>query len=207
MAKQTKPFILEIKNARRTRTRPAEPARSIWGNFASDLKQNLAEEENEATASKAMSVNCPEPSDLEREIVAEHNEAPTSPSTPQFLEKWSAKRAERPKAGSTDIVAAFLRRIEQQKALLAEFEADPAGFASWRSAWFRKVPSGFGVSIGHDLIDAGEGLRYVVVDTLRDVSEFFDDLGHHAQTDINFQRALKENSQRRARRRDGARAQ
>ncbi|WP_240535507.1 hypothetical protein [Rhizobium freirei] len=126
------------------------------------------------------------------------------PPKSDFIDKWAAKRAEKPKTGAADIVATFLMRIERQKTLLAEFAADPAGFTSWRSAWFRQVAGGFGIGIGYDLIDAGGGLRYIVVDTLQDVCEFLDDLGHHAQTDLKFQRALSENRLIRASRRIGA---
>ena len=200
MAKQTKPFILEIKSSRRTRGRPADQVRSIWGTFASDLKQNLAEEEAPAV-SMAATGEGPEPLDLDRPAATARNEATILPPESHFIEKWAAKKAEKPKAGATDIVATFLKRIERQKELLAQFEADPAGFTSWRSAWFSKVTGGFGVSIGYDLIDAGGGLRYIVVDTLHDVSAFLDDLAEHAQTDMNFQRALRENRVQRAKRR------
>lgn len=199
MAKQTKPFILEIKSSRRTKARPGDQVRSIWGAFASDLKQNLAEEEAPAASMTATGL-VPAPSDLDQPAAAERNEAILPPES-QFLAKWAAKKAEKPKAGAKDIVATFLQRVERQKKLLAEFEADPAGFASWRSAWFSKVTGGFGVGIGYDLIDAGGGLRYIVVDTLHDVSAFLDDLAEHAQTDMNFQRALRENRVQRAKRR------
>ncbi|TIX87386.1 hypothetical protein BSK43_031290 [Rhizobium sp. P44RR-XXIV] len=205
MAKQTKPFVLEIKSSRRMRTRPAQQVKSIWGSFASDLKQSLAEKE-EAAVSMAEHEHCTEVPDLVQAVAADHDETAISPSKSHFIEKWAAKRAEKPKAGAADMVATFLRRLERQKTLLAEFEADPSGFKSWRSAWFRKVNGGFGVSIGYDRIDAGGGLRYIVVETLRDVSEFLDDLGHHAQTDKNFQRALSESRSRRAGRRVGATA-
>lgn len=199
MAKQTRPFILEIKSSRRTSSKPAGQTRSIWGSFASDLKQNLAQEDQPA-ASVAASGRCAEPFDLDQPAAAERNEATILPPESQFLEKWAAKKAEKPKAGASDDVATFLARIERQKTLLAEFEADPAGFTSWRSAWFRRVTGGFGVSIGYDLIDAGGGLRYIVVDTLHDVAVFLDDLAQHAQTDMNFQRALRESRLQRARR-------
>ncbi|WP_244510137.1 hypothetical protein [Rhizobium sp. AC27/96] len=187
------------------RTRPAEQAKSIWGSFASDLKQSLAENE-EPAVSAPVREHCTEVSDPVQAIAANHDEVSISPPRSGFVEKWAAKRAEKPKAGAADMVATFLRRLERQKTLLAEFEADPSGFNSWRSAWFRKVNGGFGISIGYDRIDAGGGLRYIVVETLRDVSEFLDDLGHHAQTDKNFQRALSESRSRRAGRRVGATA-
>jgi len=205
MVKQTKPFILEIKSSRRTKAPPIEQKRSIWGAFASELKQDLAEGEV-SSVDKAPSEHCPEPMDVGLPAAIEHEEMQDLPPASGFIEKWAAKRAEKPKAGAADIVAAFLSRIERQRELLAEFEADPAGFTNWRSAWFRKVAGGFGVSIGHDRIDAGNGLRYIVVDSLRDVHEFLDDLGQHVQTDDKFQRALKENRKLRSDRRTGASA-
>jgi hypothetical protein len=102
------------------------------------------------------------------------------------------------KASTKDIIATYLTRIERQKKLLAEFEADPAGFSNRRPAWFRKVTEGFCVSIGYELIDAGGGLRFIVVDTLHDVAVFLDDLAQHAQTDMSFQIALRENRLQRA---------
>lgn len=203
MAKQTKPFVLEIKSSRRTSSTPAGQTRSIWGSFASDLKEKLAQEE-QPVASAPASGHSLDPLDLDQTAAAEHNEATTLPSESQFIEKWAARKAEKPKAGAVDVIATFLARIERQKTLLAEFEADPAGFTSWRSAWFRKVPGGYGVGIGHDLIDAGGGLRYIVVETVHGISDFLDDLCHHAQTDMAFQRALKENRLQRASRRVGA---
>ncbi|SCB46739.1 hypothetical protein GA0061102_10552 [Rhizobium miluonense] len=184
------------------KTRPAAQTKSIWGTFASELRQDLAEGEEPLVAATA-DADCSEPSDISLTATAEGDEPATLSPKSDFIEKWAAKRAEKPKAGAADIVAPFLMRIERQKALLAEFETDPAGFASWRSAWFRKVAGGFGISIGHDLIDAGGGLRYLVVDTLRDVCEFLDDLAHHAQTDSEFQRALSENRLVRSSRRLG----
>lgn len=200
MPKQTKPFIFEIKNSRRKKAGLVEQTKSIWGAFASDLKQSLVPENEERIRSAAPAPG-PVPSELKPAIVADG--VATLPPTSRFLEKWAARKAEKQKAGPGDAVAAFLARIEKQKALLAEFQADPAGFKKWRSAWFRKVTGGFGVSISYDAVDAGGGLRYIVVETVRDVAEFLDDLAQHAQTDMNFQRVLKENRLRRADRRVG----
>jgi len=197
MVKQKKPFIIEIKTTRRMKARPAESAKSIWGELAIDLRQTLAME-RDAQAGSSAHEECVEQQDLGSLVVADHDGAPAPSAGSRFLEKWIAKKAERPKAGSQDVVAAFLARIEQQKALLAEFQSDPAGFKRWRSAWFRKVAGGFGVSVGHDKIDAGGGLRYVVVDTADGVFRFLDDLGRHAQTDADFQRALEANREQRA---------
>ncbi len=205
MAKQTKSFILEIKTSRRTKTRPAEQAKSIWGELASDFRQNLAEEQQMPEASPVLESG-PDQSGPVPAVATDSAKEAALPPGSQFLEKWIAKKAKKPKIGSQDIVATFLARIDQQKQLLAEYQSDTAGFARWRSAWFRKVDGGFGVSISHDSIDAGDGLRYVVVDTVHDVSAFLDDLGHHAQTDTGFQRALSENRTQRAGRRAGTRA-
>ncbi len=205
MAKQTKPFILEIKTSRRTKTKPAEQAKSIWGELASDLRQNLTKEQ-EVPEGSPVPESCPDQSDPVPAVATDSGQEAALPPGSQFLEKWIAKKAKRPKTGSQDVIATFLARIEQQKQLLAEYESDTAGFARWRSAWFRKVDGGFGVSISHDSVDAGGGLRYVVVDTVHDVSAFLDDLGHHAQTDTGFQRALSENRTQRAGRRSGTRA-
>ncbi len=201
MPKQPKPFIVEFKSSRRKRTKPLEQPKSIWGNLAIELQQNLAEEQETSIGSPASQQDATAP-DLPAATVAICDEdAAAAPSTSRFIRKWSEKMAERPSAKGTDAVAAFLVRIERQKALLVEFHADPAGFDSWRSAWFRKVAGGFGVNIGHDSVDAGAGLRYVVVESIQDVTEFLDDLAHHAQTDTNFQRALEETRRRRAARR------
>lgn len=115
-----------------------------------------------------------------------------------FLEKWSTKKAEKPKAGTRSAVDAFRARVTEQKAYLEEFELDAVGFDKWRSTWFQRVPGGFGVSIGRDAIDAGEGLSYVVVQTAKEVTEFLDDLLLHADQDKGFQQALEDNRQRRA---------
>ncbi|WP_245459307.1 MULTISPECIES: hypothetical protein [unclassified Rhizobium] len=143
----------------------------------------------------------PVPSNLVADATADRTEATSLPPKSRFVEKWVVKKAEKPKAAPGEAVAAFLGRIERQKALLAEFQADPTGFAKWRSAWFRQVIGGFGVSISYDFVDAGGGLRYVVVETIRDVAEFLGDLAQHAQTDVNFQHVLRENRLRRAARR------
>jgi len=115
-----------------------------------------------------------------------------------FLEKWSAKKSDKPKAGTRGAVDAFRARVAEQKAYLAEFESDAAGFNKWRSTWFQRAPGGFGVTIGRDSIDAGQGLSYVVVETTTQVAEFLDDLAQHADQDVSFQKALEENRSRRA---------
>ncbi|TIX90165.1 hypothetical protein [Rhizobium sp. P44RR-XXIV] len=115
-----------------------------------------------------------------------------------FLEKWSSKKADKPKAGTKTVIDTFRSRVAEQKAYLEEYERDAAGFKKWRSTWFQRVPGGFGVSIGRDSVNAGKGLSYVVVETLKDVAEFLDDLAHHAENDAGFQQALEENRKRRA---------
>lgn len=115
-----------------------------------------------------------------------------------FLEKWSSKKADKPKAGTKTVIDTFRSRVAEQKAYLEEYERDAAGFRKWRSTWFQRVPGGFGVSIGRDSVNAGKGLSYVVVETLKDVAEFLDDLAHHAENDGGFQQALEENRKRRA---------
>ena len=115
-----------------------------------------------------------------------------------FLEKWSSKKANKPKAGTRSALDAFRGRVAEQKAYLEEFERDAAGFNKWRSTWFQRVPGGFGVTIGRDAINAGEGLSYVVVETVSQVAEFLDDLTRHADNDVAFQQALEENRLRRA---------
>ena len=115
-----------------------------------------------------------------------------------FLEKWSSRKSDKPKTGTRSAVDAFRVRVAEQKACLAEFEADAAGFNKWRSTWFQRVPGGFGVTIGRDAIDAGQGLNYVVVETIAQVAEFLDDLLQHADSDVSFQTALEENRARRA---------
>ncbi|WP_245410747.1 hypothetical protein [Rhizobium sp. JAB6] len=201
MVKQTKPFIIEIKASRRMKAISTGASRSIWGELAADLKQTLAMEQEPQAGSFPQEVQhkdgaeCP---DSDSATLVDRDEAMAPQPSSRLLEKWLAKKAERPKAGSQDVVEAFLARLDQQKMLLAECQSDPDGFKRWRSAWFRKVPGGFGVSIGHDLIDAGDGLRYVIVDTLDDLSRFLDDLGHHARTDLDFRRALEANRRQRA---------
>jgi len=201
MPKQTKPFMLEIKNSRRSKTASADQAPSIWGKFAADLKQATVEDQATPVQSTDHE-RAPEPP----AAVVDRNEAAAPlPADSEFILKWAPKRAVKPKTGPTDAVTTFLRRIERQKALLADYKSDPDGFRKLRSAWFRKIPEGFGVRIGYDSIDAGGGMRYVVVDTIRGVAEFLEDLIHHAQTDAGFQRALTENHTRRgARLRRGA---
>jgi hypothetical protein len=115
-----------------------------------------------------------------------------------FLEKWSARKSDKPKAGARSAVDAFHLRIAEQSAYLVEFEADPAGFNKWRSTWFQRVAGGFGVTIGRDAIDAGQGLSYVVLETTAQVAEFLKDLDRHADEDVSFQKALEENRSRRA---------
>lgn len=115
-----------------------------------------------------------------------------------FIEKWSAKRADKPKAGARNVVETFRLRVAEQKDYLEEYERDPAGFKKWRSTWFQRVPGGFGVSIGRDAVSAGEGLSYVVVETAKQVTEFLDDLARHAEQDLGFQKVLEENRARRA---------
>ncbi len=115
-----------------------------------------------------------------------------------FLQKWSSKKADKPKAGAKTVIDTFRARIAEQKAYLEEYERDVDGFSKWRSTWFQRVPGGFGVTVGRDSVNAGKGLSYVVVETLKDVAEFLDDLAHHAQNDTGFQHALESNRQRRA---------
>lgn len=115
-----------------------------------------------------------------------------------FIEKWSAKKAEKPKAGTRNSVETFQLRVAEQKSYLEEYERDAAGFKKWRSTWFQRVPGGFGVSIGRDAVNAGEGLSYVVVETVKEVAEFLDDLAQHAEQDLGFQKALDDNRSRRA---------
>ena len=115
-----------------------------------------------------------------------------------FLEKWASKKADKPKAGTKTVIETFRSRVAEQKAYLEEYERDGAGFRKWRSTWFQRVPGGFGVSIGRDSVNAGKGLSYVVVETLKDVAEFLDDLAHHAENDAGFQQALEDNRKRRA---------
>lgn len=202
MAKQTKSFTIEIKTSRRTR--PLEKPTSIWGKFGSDLKKKLAEEQ-ETSVPPTVDEHCPIEPDLEPVAVVDHDEA--SELSSSFLQKWVTKKAEKPKAGAVDATSKFLERIERQKTLLAALRFDPAGFTNWRSAWFRQVAGGYGISIGHDSVDAGGGLKYVVVDTLDAVAEFLEDLAHHTQTDMDFQRALTESRRRRAKRLLGAKAE
>lgn len=115
-----------------------------------------------------------------------------------FIEKWSARKAEKPRAGARNVVETFRLRIAEQKDYLEAYERDPAGFNKWRSTWFQRVPGGFGVSIGRDAVSAGQGLSYVVVETAKEVAEFLDDLAQHAEQDLGFQKALEENRARRA---------
>ncbi|NTF45284.1 hypothetical protein A6U86_09985 [Rhizobium sp. AC27/96] len=114
-----------------------------------------------------------------------------------FLEKWSSKKAEKPKAGARNVVDTFRARVEEQKGYLEEYERDIAGFKKWRSTWFQRVPGGFGVTVGRDSINAGAGLNYIVVESIKQVSEFLDDLAHHAEKDTGFQQALEKNRLRR----------
>lgn len=114
-----------------------------------------------------------------------------------FLEKWTSKKADKPKAGARNVVDTFRARVAEQKAYLEEYERDAAGFRKWRSTWFQRVPGGYGVTVGRDSINAGRGLSYVVVDTIKDVAEFLDDLAYHAEHDVGFQQALEQNRQRR----------
>jgi len=114
-----------------------------------------------------------------------------------FLEKWTSKKADKPKAGARNVVDTFRARVAEQKAYLEEYERDAAGFKKWRSTWFQRVPGGFGVTVGRDSINAGRGLSYVVVDAVKDVAEFLDDLAFHAEHDVGFQQALEQNRQRR----------
>lgn len=114
-----------------------------------------------------------------------------------FLDKWSSKKADKPKAGARNVVDTFRARVAEQKAYLEEYERDSAGFKKWRSTWFQRVPGGFGVTVGRDSVNAGHGLSYVVVEAVKDVAEFLDDLTYHAENDVGFQQALEQNRQRR----------
>ncbi|MGY5778502.1 hypothetical protein [Rhizobium sp. LEGMi135b] len=114
-----------------------------------------------------------------------------------FLEKWTSKKADKPKAGARNVIDTFRARVAEQKAYLEEYERDATGFKKWRSTWFQRVPGGFGVTVGRDSVNAGRGLSYVVVDTVKDVAEFLDDLAHHAEHDAGFRQALEQNRQRR----------
>ncbi|MFT4000010.1 MAG: hypothetical protein QM684_07220 [Rhizobium sp.] len=114
-----------------------------------------------------------------------------------FLDKWSSKKADKPKAGARNVVDTFRARVAEQKAYLEEYERDAAGFKKWRSTWFQRVPGGFGVTVGRDSVNAGHGLSYVVVEAVKDVAEFLDDLAYHAENDVGFQQALEQNRRRR----------
>lgn len=114
-----------------------------------------------------------------------------------FLEKWSSKKADKPKAGARNIVDTFRARVAEQKAYLEEYEQDSAGFRKWRSTWFQRVPGGYGVTVGRDSVNAGSGLSYIVVESVKQVAEFLDDLAFHAEKDVGFQQALEKNRMRR----------
>ena len=114
-----------------------------------------------------------------------------------FLDKWSSKKAEKPKAGARNVVDTFRARVEEQKVYLEEYERDSAGFKKWRSTWFQRVPGGFGVTVGRDSVNAGSGLNYIVVESIKQVAEFLDDLAHHVEKDTGFQQALEKNRLRR----------
>ncbi|MGZ9720484.1 hypothetical protein [Rhizobium miluonense] len=114
-----------------------------------------------------------------------------------FLEKWSSKKAEKPKAGARNVVDTFRARVAEQKAYLEEYEKDVAGFKKWRSTWFQRVPGGFGVTVGRDSVNAGAGLSYIVVESVKEVAEFLEDLAFHAEKDAGFQQALEQNRRRR----------
>ncbi|MBB3428990.1 hypothetical protein FHT85_006021 [Rhizobium sp. BK312] len=124
-----------------------------------------------------------------------------------FIEKRSARKADKPKAGARSVVETFRLRVAEQKEYLEAYERDPTGFKKWRSTWFQRVPGGFGVSIGRDAVSAGQGLSYVVVETAKEVAEFLDDLAQHAEEDLGFQKALEENRARRAAVLNAAKAQ
>lgn len=124
-----------------------------------------------------------------------------------FIEKWSARKADKPKGGARNVVETFRLRVAEQKNYLEEYERDPAGFRKWRSTWFQRVPGGFGVSVGRDALSTGNGLSYVVVETVGQVAEFLDDLAQHAEHDLDFQKALEENRARRAAVLNAAKAQ
>ena len=115
-----------------------------------------------------------------------------------FIEKWSPRKADKPKVGARNVFETFRLRVAEQKDYLEAYERDPAAFNKWRSTWFQRVPGGFGVSIGRDAISAGQGLSYVVVETVGQVAEFLEDLAQHAEQDFGFQKALEENRARRA---------
>jgi len=115
-----------------------------------------------------------------------------------FIEKWSARKADKPTAGARNVVEMFRLRVAEQKDYLDAYERDSVSFNKWRSTWFQRVPGGFGVSIGRDAVSAGQGLSYVVVETVGQVAEFLDDLAQHAEQDLDFQKALEENRARRA---------
>jgi hypothetical protein len=115
-----------------------------------------------------------------------------------FLDKWSAKKAEKPKAGQKSTLDTFKGKIKEQQDLLAEYEGNKPAFKKWRSTWFQPVAGGFGISVGRDALDAGSGVNYVKVGTTAEVKEFLDDLRQHAETDKAFQETLEGNRQRRA---------
>ncbi|SCB39079.1 hypothetical protein GA0061100_11860 [Rhizobium hainanense] len=123
-----------------------------------------------------------------------------------FIEKWSAKKAEKPKPGARNAIETFQLRVAAQKAYLEEYERDTSGFKKWRSTWFQRVPGGFGVSVGRDAVSAGADLSYVVVETVKEVAEFLDDLAQHAERDLGFQKALEDNRSRRAARLNAAKS-
>jgi len=197
MSKPTKPFILEVKVSRRKRIGAVGRSTSLWSKFAPDFKPgspaNLDEQPEPVDPAPEMVVS----SDLRPAAPSRGEGAIGSSSRSDFIAKWGARKAEKPRAGSRDVITTFLTRIERQKTLLAEFQADPASFTKWRSAWFRRVAGGFGVSVGHDSIDAG-GFQYVIVDKADEIAEFFDDLARHAQRDASFQCVLRENHLRHA---------
>jgi len=124
----------------------------------------------------------------------------------KFLEKWTAKKASKPKAGTKNAVDTFKTRVAEQKGYLEDYERDTAGFKKWRSTWFQKVPGGFGVTVGRDSVDAGKGLSYVVVASTKEIAEFLDDLAAHADNDVGFQQALEENRLKRVARLGSAKA-
>lgn len=123
-----------------------------------------------------------------------------------FIDKWSAKKAAKPRSGSKNTVEVFRGRIAEQKAYLEELEREPTQFKKWRSTWFQRLASGYGISVGRDSVNAGSGLSYVVVDSTSEISEFLDDLLHHAETDVAFQKALEENRLKRVARLNAGKA-
>lgn len=118
-----------------------------------------------------------------------------SPPT-DFLAKWSGFKSDPIDELQEGPVSRFISRVARQQELLRLYERDPLGFDQWGSAWFKMRRGKLRVQLGRSPIEFAPEIRFVTLDSVAQVREFFDDVSHRARTSETFQAEIEADSKR-----------